>query len=333
MVIVGITGTLSAGKETAAQYLQVVHGFHIVNLENKKWEENIPRDDFETEESFRAAIATQALKMIMSDWTQHYIVYPITLPEELLIFRKRSYFMLIGLDAPIRSRYANYCKKHGKPKNQLQGFLHMDDHTKFGHDGYPCRIHECLLSADRIIQNKGTLEELYLQLRMLDSLNIEHVRPSWDTYFIRLAEMASTRSSCMNYRSGCVLVQNKSIISTGYNGTPTNTLNCNEGGCDACNRGEDTEDCICIHSEMNALLEAGRQKASGGTIYCTHFPCLGCAKSILQSGIVRVVYSRIDSLNSTIEQLFINAGVQVAWKPPAIVADIQISENLAPTND
>lgn len=137
----------------------------------------------------------------------------------------------------------------------------------------------------------------------------------------------------MHYRAGSVLVQNKSIVSTGYNGTPIGTLNCNEGGCEACNRGDEFEDCICIHAEMNALLEAGRPKATGGSLYCTHFPCIDCAKSIIQTGIQRLVYSRIDTVNQMIEQLLTDAGILIFWKPPAIVADVQISESLAPSSE
>jgi len=134
MVIVGITGTLSAGKESIVQYLQLVHGFHIINLENKEWEDKIQSkpysgENYESEEDFRQAVARQALRIIMEDWQEHYIVYPITLPHELEVFQKRSYFILLGIDAPTKLRYTYYCKKHGKPKNLLQGFLHMDDHV------------------------------------------------------------------------------------------------------------------------------------------------------------------------------------------------------------
>ena len=65
----------------------------------------------------------------MKDLKIHYIVYPLTLPEELQVFRKRSYFICLGIDAPITNRYSYYCKKHGKPKNQMQGFVYMDDHV------------------------------------------------------------------------------------------------------------------------------------------------------------------------------------------------------------
>mmetsp|Transcript_32735 Transcript_32735/g.56985 ORF Transcript_32735/g.56985 Transcript_32735/m.56985 type:complete len:328 (-) Transcript_32735:2873-3856(-) len=319
MVVVGVSGTLCSGKESVAQYLSLCHGFRIINLESQEWEERFVRDHYDSEEAYRVAVCSAALDTIAEEWRDRYVVYPITLPEELEVFRKRSYFFFIALDAPVSKRYPFYVKKHGKPKDQLQGFLKLDDRTKFGLDSCPCRINECLLGADRVVQNTGTLEELYLQIRMLDILNKEHMRPTWDTYFIRLAELASTRSNCMQYHSGCVVVSNHSIVSTGYNGTPVNTVNCCQGGCDACNRYLDSPDeCMCLHSETSALLEAGRALTDGSTMYSTSFPCVQCAKNLVQSGIVRLVYSRPNTLQPLAATLLENAGLQVELHPATI---------------
>lgn len=86
------------------------------------------------------------------------------------------------------------------------------------------------------------------------------------------------------------------IVSTGYNGTPFGSTNCNEGGCERCNSfapsGARLDECLCIHAEENAVIESGRAKANGGTIYVTLSPCLTCSKTIIQAGIKRIVYSR-----------------------------------------
>ena len=83
---------------------------------------------------------------------------------------------------------------------------------------------------------------------------------------------------------GCVIVKDNRIVAAGYNGTPFGIDNCNEGGCDRCNSmtpsGEDLGSCYCINAEENAVIEAGRQKSDGATIYCTTHPCLMCAKKI-----------------------------------------------------
>jgi len=106
----------------------------------------------------------------------------------------------------------------------------------------------------------------------------------------------ATRSNCMKRCVGAVIVNDLRIVSTGYNGTPFGSLNCNEGGCERCNSNQPSgtalDACLCIHAEENAVIEAGRAKAKDGTIYVTLSPCLTCAKSVVQAGIKRIVYNR-----------------------------------------
>ena len=94
-----------------------------------------------------------------------------------------------------------------------------------------------------------------------------------------------------------MIVNDLRIVSTGYNGTPFGCTNCNEGGCERCNSmaqsGQRLDECLCIHAEENAVIEAGRAKANGGTIYVTLSPCLTCSKSVIQAGIKRIVYNRV----------------------------------------
>ena len=82
-----------------------------------------------------------------------------------------------------------------------------------------------------------------------------------------------------------MIVNDLRIVSTGYNGTPFGSTNCNEGGCERCNSmtasGAKLDECLCIHAEENAVIESGRAKANGGTIYVTLSPCLTCAKTII----------------------------------------------------
>ncbi|MCS7236082.1 MAG: cytidine/deoxycytidylate deaminase family protein [Armatimonadota bacterium] len=121
-------------------------------------------------------------------------------------------------------------------------------------------------------------------------------RPGWDDYFMSLAALAATRSTCLRRRVGAVVVKDRMVLSTGYNDTPRGLRNCGEGGCARCagdappGTGHDT--CLCIHAEQNAILQAAYHgvAVAGGTLYCTHQPCLACAKIIANVGIVRVVY-------------------------------------------
>ena len=83
----------------------------------------------------------------------------------------------------------------------------------------------------RLVNNTQSIQALHETLRDLDLANEQRLRPSWDQYFMQLASLAAQRSNCMKRRVGCVLVREKRVISTGYNGTPRNLKNCNEGGC------------------------------------------------------------------------------------------------------
>jgi dCMP deaminase len=125
-------------------------------------------------------------------------------------------------------------------------------------------------------------------------------RPNWDNYFIDLAHVVKSRSSCVRDRIGAVVVQDKRIIATGYNGTPAGVKNCSDGGCQRCmdrhndivKANERKDLCICIHAEMNALLQSAYHGVStkGATLYATVAPCLQCAKSLINSGIGEIIY-------------------------------------------
>lgn len=132
--------------------------------------------------------------------------------------------------------------------------------------------------------------------------------------FMTLAHLASRRSNCMKRRVGCVLVHNSRIISTGYNGTPRNLRNCNEGGCARCNSastgGSALSTCLCLHAEENALLEAGRERIREGCIlYCDTCPCLTCSVKIAQVGVKEVVYSQTYNMDEASRKILNEAGV------------------------
>lgn len=114
------------------------------------------------------------------------------------------------------------------------------------------------------------------------------MRPSWDSYFIGLAQQVATRATCPRAQVGSVLVSNKRVLGTGYNGSPVGTPHCTDEGC-AMVGGH----CIrTIHAEVNAVLDAlQRGTVEGSTIYCTHFPCVQCTKLLKQVGVSEIVYA------------------------------------------
>ncbi|KAF9406093.1 Deoxycytidine monophosphate (dCMP) deaminase [Podila epigama] len=165
-----------------------------------------------------------------------------------------------------------------------------------------------------LLNHSSNIQTLWQDLQSLDITNPDLLRPSWDSYFMYLANLAARRSNCMKRRVGCVLVREKRVIATGYNGTPKNLTNCNDGGCNRCNAatpcGKGLDRCLCMHAEENALLEAGRERVGqGSTIYCNTCPCLGCAIKIVQVGVSEVVYSESYGMDDLTAEVFRKAGV------------------------
>jgi dCMP deaminase len=123
-------------------------------------------------------------------------------------------------------------------------------------------------------------------------------RPDRHRYFMGIAIAVRERADCTGNRVGAVIVVDRRIVSTGYNGTPENMPNCSEGGCHRCaNRdkypsGTGYDLCICVHAEQNALLAAARFgiAVEDSTVYSTMRPCFGCTKEMLQAGVKEVYY-------------------------------------------
>ncbi|MFH2027700.1 MAG: dCMP deaminase family protein [Nanoarchaeota archaeon] len=120
-------------------------------------------------------------------------------------------------------------------------------------------------------------------------------RPLWDEYFMKIAMLVAERSTCRRHHVGAVIVKNKQILTTGYNGAAAGVKSCLELGClrDENNipSGERHEICRAIHAEQNAIIQAGLhgKNIEGATIYCTHSPCILCAKMLANAKIKRYV--------------------------------------------
>jgi len=120
-------------------------------------------------------------------------------------------------------------------------------------------------------------------------------RPSWDEYFMQIAELVSKRSTCLRRQVGALLVKGKRILVTGYNGAPPGLKHCEEVGClrEAMKipSGERHELCRAIHAEQNAIIQAAVSGVSieGATLYCTTQPCILCSKMLIGAHIKRIV--------------------------------------------
>ncbi|MEG0071131.1 MAG: cytidine/deoxycytidylate deaminase family protein [Raoultibacter sp.] len=121
-------------------------------------------------------------------------------------------------------------------------------------------------------------------------------RPSWDEYFMKLATEVASRTTCMRRAVGAIIVKDRRILSTGYNGVPTGIRHCNEVGCLreqlGVPSGQRHEICRGLHAEQNAIIQAARYgiNIEGASIYITTQPCIVCAKMIINAGITEIVY-------------------------------------------
>ncbi|NOQ40471.1 MAG: dCMP deaminase [Anaerolineales bacterium] len=121
-------------------------------------------------------------------------------------------------------------------------------------------------------------------------MGAELQRPSWDKYFMNIANEVAKRSTCERAQVGAVIVKEKRILTTGYNGSPRGLPHCYEVGCLM-----DNGHCVrTLHAEQNAIIQAALHGiiTEGATIYVTHQPCFLCAKMIINAGLVRIVYDK-----------------------------------------
>jgi dCMP deaminase len=236
---------------------------------------------------------------------------------------------MAALQRPVRSRYAccymryidcSSCASNQLTPPTLETFvLRSDEHLYAAGTGLSALLGRAQL---KLLNSTTSISSLHKSLKSLNLPDESRLRPTWDQYFMRLAGLAAQRCNCMKRRVGCVIVREKRVISTGYNGTPRGITNCNEGGCPRCNKatqgGVDLSACLCLHAEENALLEAGRDRIGENAIlYCDTCPCLTCSVKITQVGISEVVYNQGYLVDSQTAKIFAESGVKLRqFSPP-----------------
>ncbi|MHB8840769.1 MAG: deoxycytidylate deaminase [Candidatus Aquicultor sp.] len=142
------------------------------------------------------------------------------------------------------------------------------------------------------------------------------VRPSWDEYFMNITRQVSQRSTCLRRKIGALLVRDRRILATGYNGAPSGIKHCYDVGClreeKGIASGERHELCRGLHAEQNAIIQAALYGVAvkGASIYSTHQPCVLCAKMLINAGIMEIFYEEgyPDPLS---EELLSEAGIRV----------------------
>jgi dCMP deaminase len=234
-----------------------------------------------------AAEGDHAARLAQLSEARHYVVTGVATPGELAAVRGVGRFRLVWLGAPPRA--------DGPARA-----LHDEAHARL--DG----------PVDEVLERVRGVA--YEAMTGFD-------RPSWDDYFMDIAHVVARRSNCMKRKVAAVVVRDRRIVTTGYNGTPRGARNCNEGGCPRCNTlapaGAELEECMCNHAEENAIVQAAFHGISvrGATLYCTYSPCLHCTKLIINAGIEEVVYNAEYPMGARALDLLTECGVRARRYP------------------
>lgn len=327
-MIIGLTGKNGSGKGEVAKFLSE-GGYAYHSLSDILREELARRGKDPARENLiaignelRAAggAGVLALRTLAKLGTEvHAIVDSIRNPAEIEALRSRKDFFLLAVEADPRVRFER-ARKRGRAGDgsTLEEFLELEARELESPDPTTQQLALTACLADAVLSNDGTVEELREKVRRtLSELAAGAVRPGWDEYFMNIARMVALRSSCIKRKVAAVIVRDRRIVSTGYNGTPRGTKNCNKGGCPRCGSlgapGDGLEACLCSHAEENAIVQAAYHGVSikGGTIYCTLSPCLICTKMIINSGLAEVVYNRAYAIEEAPLSLLGEAGVSV----------------------
>ncbi len=327
-MIIGLTGKNGAGKGEVAKYLQE-RGFLYYSLSNVLREEAqkegkpVTRDILvELGNRLRSEHGPSVLaEKIFSrlDPEKHYVIDSIRHPSEVQVFRRRTDFLLAAVRAPERLRFERLRQRarESDPKT-FEEFQGLEQREAASQNKSDQQMDQAIHLHDALLENTGPLKMLHEKVReLLLEFSKKQVRPDWDPYFMGIAKVVALRSNCIKRKVAAVIVKDKRIIATGYNGTPRGVKNCSEGGCPRCNSidpsGKGLEECLCSHAEENAIVQSAYHGVNikDSMLYTTFSPCLICTKMIINGGIREVVYNVDYPMSEVSLKLFEEAGVVI----------------------
>lgn len=327
-MIIGLTGENCAGKGTVAQYLKA-KGFEYLSLSDVIREtlaeegkeitrENLIEKGNELREKMGPdALAQKTIEKLQND--RNYVIDSIRNEAEAKNIKELKNSFLIYITAPSEIRFERMKERarESDPKT-LDAFKKIEELELKNEEKTKQSLTDAFAIANRKLINDSSIESLHEKISHLlseFSSDFKDERPCWDEYFMNIAKEVSTRSNCMKRKVAAIIVKDKRIISTGYNGTPRGTKNCNEGGCPRCNSfaksGSKLDECYCAHGEENAIVQAAYHGISlkGGIMYCTFVPCLYCTRMIINAGITEVICNAEYPITEAPENLFRQAGI------------------------
>lgn len=297
MVVIGITGTLGAGKGTVVDYIvSKLHFKHFFGTRfpdrgNRENGTAVNRDSMtETANRLRAEhgasyIVDQLFEQAVAE-KQNAIIESVRATAEIESLRKKAEadpnrrFLLLSVDAPIDTRYHRIVSR-GSATDHVDFDTFRANEAREMNNADPTKqnLSACMAMADAAIDNSGSLAYLHAQIDEI--LSAYKPRPDWDDYFMGLCHSVAQRATCNRGKSGCVIVKDKQILVTGYVGSPAHLPHCDEVGHlfkkTVHEDGHVSTHCVrTVHAEQNAICQAAKRGIAleGATLYCTMTPAV-----------------------------------------------------------
>lgn len=331
-MIIGVTGNYCSGKDTVAEILMDMNFRHVsfsdlLREEVKKRNQPVTRTKLiEVGNELRRThgpeiLAQLAIKKLVQG--ENFIFTSIRNPGEVELLQDREDFVLIKVITNDKTRLQRIIKRNREQDPKTLEELKRLENIENSNNPNSQQLNKVASMTKVTLTNNGTLEQLKEKTQKFIEdwiFKLQPTRPSWDEYFMNIAESVKLRSNCMSPMKGALIVRDKQIIAAGYNGTPKGVCNCHQGGCPRCKSrhlgklksGDYSEPCTCNHAEENSIIQAAYNGAStkDATLYSTFTPCTMCAKMIINAGIKEVIVKNIypDDVGM---KLFKEAGIKV----------------------
>ncbi len=331
-MIIGITGNYASGKDAVAEMLQNMNFNHIslsdmIRIELNKKRRKVTRDNLiEMGNELRTKhganiLASMALERIEDG--ENYALTSIRNPEEVNLLKKRKDFILVHITTPDKIRIKRILERNRENDPKTLKELIKKEKLENSDNPNAQQLMRVAGMAKIVLTNDTSLEALEEKIKKVVAdwiYKLQETRPNWDKYFMGIAEAVKMRCSCMSAKKGALIVKEKQIISTGYNGTPKKIKHCTAGGCARCTdrhlgkleSGNYSKPCICAHAEENAIVQAAHNGVStkDAIMYTTFTPCNMCAKMIINAGI-REVVAKVAYPDDVGTRLLKDAGVKL----------------------
>jgi len=307
---IGLTGYMGSGKGEIAKLLEK-RGYKYISLSDLVREEATKRGLEHTRENLQkignelrdqsgaGVLGMKVRETVEQAKDSKWIIDGIRNPGEEAELRKLRDFQMVGVTAPawIIVQRVKDRNRPGTVLKQEAILERLEKEKGMGEKEEGQQVRKCLESADFVILNEGTLEDLEKKFEHFMKLNAGEDRPTFDEIFMEIACTWAKRSTCLRRKVGAVIAKNKQQLTAGYNGAPRGVPHCAElGGCLReklkIPSGQRHEICRGTHAEQNAITQAAKFgiNIEGATLYCNCFPCVICTKMIINAGIETVVY-------------------------------------------